>query len=125
MEAAPRSPRVTHLAWGHIEVEGQPNVFRDAKLFPGGARAWDWRETGTAHTPGIQPADVDELLHHGARVIVLSQGMLGRLRICAETRRLLEARGIPFHVLRTAAAVRRYNELAVVEPVAGLFHSTC
>jgi hypothetical protein len=120
MEAAPRSPRVTHLAWGHIEVEGQPNVFRDAKLFPGGARAWDWRETGTA-----QPADVDELLQHGATVIVLSQGMLERLRICAETLHLLEVRGIPFHVLRTEAAVRRYNELAIAEPVAGLFHSTC
>ena len=29
-----------------------------AKLYPGGARAWDWRETGTRHRPGIQPADI-------------------------------------------------------------------
>ncbi|HYL22739.1 MAG TPA: Mth938-like domain-containing protein [Gemmatimonadales bacterium] len=121
----PPSPRVTHLSWGRLEVEGQPTGFKDAKLFPGGARAWDWRETGTAHVPGIQPADVTELLEHGATSVVLSRGMLGRLRVSAETRQLLRERGITCHVARTAAAVRRYNELAANEPVAGLFHSTC
>jgi hypothetical protein len=85
-----RSPRVTALAWGKIEVEGA-GTFRDAKLFPGGAREWDWRETGTKHTPGIQPADVRELLAHGATTIVLSQGMLKRLGICPETLELLKA----------------------------------
>ena len=45
-EAKMRSPRVVVLAWGKIEVEGA-GTFRDAKLFPGGAREWDWRETGT------------------------------------------------------------------------------
>jgi hypothetical protein len=30
----------------HIEVAGRP-PFKDAKVFPGGAREWDWRETGT------------------------------------------------------------------------------
>ena len=34
---------------GKIEVEGT-GTLRDAKLFPGGAREWDWRETGTEHT---------------------------------------------------------------------------
>jgi hypothetical protein len=52
-----KSPRISHLSWGHIEVEGHP-PFKDAKIFPGGAREWDWRETGTRHVPGIQPADV-------------------------------------------------------------------
>jgi len=35
-----------------------------AKLFPGGLREWDWRETGTRHVPGIQHADVQELIEH-------------------------------------------------------------
>ena len=73
-----RSPRITTLAWGRIEVEGV-GKFKDAKVFPGGAREWDWNETGTAHEPGIQPADVTELLDHGATTIVLSQGRLKRL----------------------------------------------
>jgi hypothetical protein len=49
-----------------MEVEGHP-PFKDAKVFPGGAREWDWRETGTRHVPGIQPADVQELIEHGAK----------------------------------------------------------
>ena len=68
-----KSPRILHLSWGHIEVEGHP-PFKDAKVFPGGAREWDWRDTGTRHVPGIQPADVRELIEHGAKAVVLSKG---------------------------------------------------
>ena len=82
------SPCIMALAWGRIEVE-DAGTFRDAKLFPGGAREWDWRETGTEHTPGIQPADVRELLDHGATTVVLSRGMLKRLGTCPETIELL------------------------------------
>ncbi len=118
------SPRITHLSWGRLDVEGE-GTFKDAKLFPGGAREWDWRETGTHHVPGIQPADVEELLAQGATAVVLSKGILERLQVCPETITLLEARGIAVHVLQTEAAVRRYNALRDSEQVAGLFHSTC
>jgi hypothetical protein len=124
MEPQQRSPRIADVVWGRLEVEGLP-AFKDAKLFPGGARAWDWRETGTRHVPGIQPADVEELLERGAEVVVLSKGMLEQLRVCPETLALLQAKGIPAHVLPTEAAVRLYNELREQHRVAGLFHSTC
>jgi hypothetical protein len=123
-ERGARSPRITTVAWGQIEVEGV-GMFRDAKLFPGGAREWDWRETGAAHDPGIQPGDVAELLDHGATTIVLSQGMLGRLHVCPETIRLLAGRSVRTHVLPTQEAVELYNRLRDKEPVAGLFHTTC
>jgi hypothetical protein len=119
-----RSPRVVALAWGKIEVEGG-GTFRDAKLFPGGAREWDWHETGTEHTPGIQPTDVRELLDHGATAVVLSQGMLKRLRICPETIQLLKQQGVSVHMLPTQDAVDLYNHLRKMEQVAGLFHTTC
>jgi hypothetical protein len=119
-----RSPYIAHLSWGCLEVEGHP-TFKDAKLYPGGARAWDWRETGTQHVPGIQPADVDELLGHGATVVVLSQGMTGRLQVAPETLRVLKDRGVTVHVLGTEEAVRTYNELRKDESVGGLFHTTC
>ncbi len=119
-----QSPRITGLSWGRLEVEGFPPL-KDAKLFPGGARAWDWDETGTRHEPGIQPADVAELLDSGAEAIVLSQGMVGRLQVCPETVSLLAEKGVPLHVLRTKEAVSRYNELAETVPVGGLFHTTC
>ncbi len=119
-----RSPRVTRLSWGHLEIEGA-RAFKDAKLYPGGAREWDWRETGTHHVPGIQPADVAELLDLGAEVVVLSKGILERLRVCPETLDLLRDRGIAVQVLQTEQAVARYNELSRRVGVGGLFHSTC
>ena len=100
-------------------------TFKDAKLFPGGAREWDWRETGTEHTPGIQPADVRELLDHGATTVVLSQGMLKRLAICPETLELLKQQDVDVHVLPTRDAANLYNDLRKIEQVAGLFHTTC
>jgi len=119
-----RSPYIVHLSWGHLEVEGHP-IFKDAKLYPGGARAWDWRETGTGHKSGIQPADVEELLEHGASVVVLSRGMTGRLRVAPETLQVLKDRVVTAHVLDTEEAVATYNQLRENEPVGGLFHTTC
>jgi len=124
MKPTIHSPRITHLSWGHIEVEGQRH-FKDAKCFPGGSKAWDWNETGTHHVPGIQPADVKELLERGATCLVLSSGMFGRLQVCPETFKLLEKLGIPVHVQKTDEAVKLYNELRGREAVGGVFHSTC
>jgi hypothetical protein len=119
-----RSPRVTHVSWGRIEVEGL-GVGKDFKLFPGGGRAWDWSETGTRHDPGVQPGDVRELLDHGCAVVVLSRGMELRLQISAEAPRTLEEAGVEVHTAETTAAVETYNLLAESRPVGGLFHSTC
>jgi hypothetical protein len=115
---------VTRIVWGETEVDGC-GTFKDAKLFPGGARAWDWNETGTRHSPGILPADVDELLANVASVVVLSRGMDLQLEIAPETLERLNAKGIEVHVLETREAVRLYNELAATTPVAALIHSTC
>lgn len=123
--APPRSPAVLHVEWRRIEVDGQPASFKDAKCFPGGARAWDWNETGTRHRPGIQIADVEELIEHGAEVVVLAQGMHERLQVSQATLDWLDARGIVHHVLPTPEAVEQYNTLRPDVPVGGLFHTTC
>ena len=123
METEPRAPRITHLSWGRLEVGDR--AFKDAKCYPGGARAWDWGETDTHHVPGIQPADVDELLKHGAEVVILSKGINERLQVQDATLEVLDARGVEAHVLQTEEAVERYNALRETRPVGGLFHSTC
>ena len=123
-QAKPDSPRISHLSWGRIEVEGHL-PFKDAKIFPGGAREWDWRETGTRHVPGIQPADVQELIEHGARTVVLSKGVWERLQVCPETLEVLSKNDIQVEVLQTEAAVERFNGLRENIAVGGLFHSTC
>ena len=120
-----KSPRIDHISWGHIVVAGLGKG-KDFKLWPGGGREWDWRETGTRHEPGIQPADIEELVDHGCKIIVLSRGILLHLRVCEETLELLEKRGIRVIVAETKEAVEIYNGLvADGEAVGGLFHSTC
>src|SRR5919106_3486648 len=116
MEGKIRSPRITHISWGRLEVEGGRR-FKDAKLYPGGAREWDWRETGTRHVPGVQPADVDDLIERGATTVVLSRGILEALQVCPETLQVLKDRGITAHVLQTERAVELYNELREKGPV--------
>lgn len=120
-----KSPKITASGWGRIEVDGGLGPFKDAKLYPGGAREWDWRETGTRHSPGVQPADVEELLERGATTVVLSLGVWKRLGVCEETKTYLERRGVRFEMLPTDRAIERYNELAEAEPVGALVHSTC
>ena len=119
------SPRIAVLSWGRMEVDGIGHG-KDFKLWPGGGREWDWRETNTHHKPGIQPADVEELLDQGSRTIILSRGMLLRLCTCPETVSLLEYRDVDLCIEETAAAAEIYNNLAARgEAVGGLFHSTC
>ncbi len=118
------SPRVLAVSWAKMRVEGLPEG-KDFKLWPGGGRPWDWTETGTRHAPGIQPADVEELLAHGATTIVLSRGMDLVLQVDPATMELLQERDVEVRVAGTEEAVRIYNELAGSAPVGGLFHSTC
>jgi hypothetical protein len=123
-EPVARSPRVLTVQWGRMEIEGLPPG-KDFKLYPGGGRAWDWSETGTRHSPGIQPEDVEELLTHGAEVVVLSRGMQLQLQVDPRTLKILDERGVTVHVAETTEAVRLYNDLAADRAVGGLLHSTC
>jgi hypothetical protein len=119
------SPRVLDDGWGRVEIEGLGR-FRDAKLWPGGGRAWDWRETGTDHRPGIQPEDVMELLAHRPDVVVLGCGRYDRLDVCPEAMSLLREHEVTVVRENTGAAFRTYNMLALEgRRVAGLFHTTC
>ena len=119
---------ITRLEWGQMDVMigGQINHFKDCKIWPGGARSWDWSETGTRHAPGIQPTDIEEVLLHKIDVLVLACGVFGRLGVCAETETLLHKRGIPYHIEKTKQAVTLFNALVRQgKRVGGLFHSTC
>jgi hypothetical protein len=125
MNSSPRSPKVSRIAWGQMDIEGLGSG-KDWKLWPGGGRPWDWNETGTRHDPGIQPADVQELLEHGSETVILSRGQELQLQTTTAALDLLRDRGVTVHVEETNAAVKRYNDLAeLVVAVGGLFHSTC
>ena len=119
---------ITDLSWGSMEVSiaGEKHHFKDCKIWPGGARAWDWGETGTHHSPGIQPADIEEILEKGVDAIVLTRGQFGRLGVSPETEETLRKRGISYHIENTKKAVRLFNDLTRQgKRVGGVFHSTC
>lgn len=119
---------ITDLSWGNMEVSiaGEKLHFKDCKVWPGGACAWDWGETDTHHSPGIQPADIEEILEKDVEAVVLTQGQLGRLGISPKTETLLRERGIDYHIEKTKKAVTLFNELVQKgKRVGGLFHSTC
>jgi hypothetical protein len=121
---APSSPRIADDAWARL-VLADGRRFKDAKLWPGGAVEWDWNETGTDHSAGIQAADVDELLEAGADVVVLSRGRLRRLTVDEQTIRRLEAAGVEVIVLPTGDAIETYNALRQARRVGALIHTTC
>ena len=119
------SPKIEKISWGQMTI-ATVGSGKDFKLWPGGGRPWDWNETNTHHVPGIQPADVEELLEKGSRTIVLSRGMLLMLQTCPETLELLKSEGIEIHHAETKQATEIYNQLVAKDvEVGGLFHSTC
>ena len=121
-----KSPFIKKQVWGRVEIEGQRVSFKDAKLFPCGSREWDWIETGTHHSPGIQVADIQELLDNGATTLILSNGEWGYLKVNPDTIYYLEQNKIPYHPLKTPVAVKLYNDLCgKSERVGALIHSTC
>ncbi len=122
------SAEITRVAWGEIEVAigDRTHRFKDCKIWPGGAVEWEWNQTGTRHQPGIQPADLEEILAHDVEIVVLSRGMAGRLRIKADTEQLLKSKNIEYHIEKTRRATDLFNELAKKgKKVGGIFHSTC
>ena len=120
-----KSLLIERIKWGEIEVE-KLGIGKDFKLYPGGGRLWNWKETNTHHVPGIQVADVEELLEHDCKEIVLSRGMLLKLEVGSETKDYLEQANVQLHVMETKMAAELYNHLAKQNVmVGGLFHSTC
>ncbi|XP_073517783.1 mth938 domain-containing protein isoform X1 [Phyllobates terribilis] len=134
------SPEISKISWGSMNVSGQ--VYKDCKVWPGGSRTWDWRETGTnsalwytikptrcpvcQHHPGVQPADVDEVLKKGVKTLVIGRGMSEALQVPDSTLNYIKSQGIDVLVFQTEKAVQEYNSLASKgAKVGGVFHSTC
>ncbi len=125
MNAQHASPKILSISWGKMDIENL-GIGKDFKLWPGGGRAWDWQETGTKHSPGIQVADITELLDHGATIVILTKGRYSRLKTQQETLRYLEKYGVKTIIAETKKAVKIYNKYVDQDArVAGLFHTTC
>jgi len=121
-------PIVEQLDWGVIKVKlkGETMVFKDAKLYPNGATAWDWGKTGTHHNPGMQYEDVREILDAGVETIILTKGQHQKLRVSEELIAQIDADGVTVHAFETRIAVRMYEQLRKAGMRVGIIiHSTC
>uniref|UniRef100_A0A8C5M193 Uncharacterized protein n=1 Tax=Leptobrachium leishanense TaxID=445787 RepID=A0A8C5M193_9ANUR len=72
------SPEISSVSWGTRRVGSQ--TYKDCKVWPGGSRTWDWRETGTNHHPSVQPADLEEVIKKGLKTLVIGRGMTESLQ---------------------------------------------
>ncbi len=126
------SPIIKHISWGKIQLEHNGTLTTqlttytyDCKIWPGGSKKWDWKETGTHHDPGIQIADVQDLVDT-ADIFVLSRGMQEMLKVKQETIDFLKSKNKIVHVEQTEKAVEMYNKhVKEGKKVAALIHSTC
>jgi len=121
-------PEVLDLSWGVIKVKhsGETLSFKDAKLYPGHATAWDWGETGTHHDPGIQYADVREILDAGVSRIILTRGQYGNLGITNGLVDQIEQEDVAVDVAMTEDAVMMYEGYRKQGVNVGIIiHSTC
>ena len=117
-------PKIINLSWGSIEIENH-GIFKDVKLSPNSAKEWNWQETGTKHSSGIQYSDVEELLTDQIEVVILSKGVLGRLKVTKGLVKQLESKKLEVHVHKTKKAVTLYNKLIKTHKVGALIHTTC
>ena len=119
---------IRQCVWGKISVvhpDGSFHEYRDAKIWPEGSSAWDWKETGTRHDPGVQISDLGGLVDK-ADIIILTRGVNGVLLVSNSTANYLLALNKRVEVLLTPDAHVLYNELVGEgKRVAGLFHTTC
>jgi len=127
LDAADTLPIISQLNWGVVKVrhKGDTLFFKDAKLYPGGATAWDWSKTGTHRNPGIQYADVHEILRANVEVIILTKGQNFGLEVSDELVTRIEEEGVTVHVSETREGVRIYELYREVGVRVGiLIHST-
>jgi hypothetical protein len=115
---------ITTFRWGVI-VDATGRTFKDARLSPGSVEEWDWGRTGTRHSPGIQIADLDDLLTSKPDVVILSRGVDLVLQVPQATIDHARAHAKTVLVLQSEEAVAEYNRRIAHERVVALIHSTC
>lgn len=115
---------IASFRWGQI-VDSSGRTFKDARLFPGDVEEWDWRKTGTRHDPGIQPADLADLVATKPDVVILSRGVDLVLQVPPATIDFAREHAATVLVLQSEQAVAEYNRRIATERVVALIHSTC
>ncbi len=98
---------------------------RDIRIWPEGSQVWDWRKAGTHHIPGIQIADIADLLPT-VSIVILTRGVDGILEIPQATIDYCNNAGKTVYTGRTYEMIALYNSLLQEgKKVAAVIHLTC
>ena len=140
-------PQIIKDGWGfiHIEWGRDSHQFKDAVIYPGEANRWNWawdQSDSMHHHPGVRAKDVNHFLSQMQPeampdVAIISRGRghggglenpgPGILEIGSDVETVLREQGIKeVYMLKTAAAIEKYKELAAQgKTIFALIHTTC
>jgi hypothetical protein len=114
------APRIESYRFGHIQIDGQ-SFIGDVIVLPDGVVSNWWRKEGHM----LYPEDLDAVFEAAPHVLVVGQGLPGRMRVNPATERALQAAGIELVALPTQQACQTYNERCQGQAVAAALHLTC
>ena len=112
--------RIEAYEFGRITIDGR-TYQSDVIILPERVIDTWWRRQGHL----LQVADVEAVLPEAPEVLVVGQGMPGKMAVDPELVSFLATRGIEVVALPTQAACTRFNELAASRRVAAALHLTC
>jgi len=113
-------PHIESYSFGRIIIDGKTYT-SDVIILPDGVRPGWWRKEGHS----LHQEDLTEVIEARPQVLVIGTGNVGLMQVPQEVLDYLATHGIRAEVERTAAACKRYNELAQSERVAAALHLTC
>lgn len=113
-------PYIESYSFGRITIDGKVYT-SDVIILPDGVRPGWWREEGH----NLHKEDLVEVITARPQALVIGTGNVGLMEVPQEVLDYLAVHGIRAEVKPTAAACKRYNELATSERVAAALHLSC
>lgn len=113
-------PKIDGYRFGEIIIDGQRYSY-DVMIFPDRVQPDWWREEGHS----LSMADLYDVWQKPPEVLVIGQGVNGRMDVPIDTCRQLEVAGIQVIVEDTGRACQTYNQLRETRVVVAALHLTC
>ncbi len=110
---------IEDYAFGRITIDGK-EYRNDVIVFPDRLKGNWWRAEGHR----LRLDDLKEVFAENPKTLVVGTGHDGVMKVDEEVRAFCREKGVELIEMRTADAVKRYNELAG-PGVVGAFHLTC
>jgi len=112
--------KIDSHSFGRITIDGRVYT-RDVVIYPERVDDQWWRKEGHE----LSPQDLTEILDQAPEILVVGTGDLGCMRVLAETKELLKARGVQLIECSTRRACEEYNRLSGGKKVIAALHLTC